>query len=151
MKDQGNGPAGITCYMGSQALGFDSYPPNGLFERYETVPVRLRDITDGTSNVIAVGERSPSWSPWCAWGATNGSWFLSDYLPNQWTRVNGWKPDYTETSANGKYSASSWHQGGVFFLFSDGSVHFLSENMNFNVYQQLTIFNDALPTGGFGT
>jgi prepilin-type processing-associated H-X9-DG protein len=141
--------------MGVQGWGFDTNPPDGMFERSPTLPVRMRDITDGTSNVLAVGERSPSWSPWAAWGAGNGAWLLTDYTPNQFTKTFGWKPDPSEAGGP-KYAASSWHQGGVQFLLADGSVHFISENIhssnvapNYGIYQQLSRFRDGLPTGGF--
>jgi prepilin-type N-terminal cleavage/methylation domain-containing protein/prepilin-type processing-associated H-X9-DG protein len=144
----GRGPAAITTYMGCQAVGFDTYPPDGIFERSPAVAVRMRDITDGTSNVIAAGERSPSWSPWAAWGASNGAWMLTDYTPNQYTKTYGWKPDPSEAGGP-KYAASSWHQGGVQFLMADGSVHFISENIHFQTYQQLSRMQDGLPSGGF--
>ncbi len=46
------------------------------------------------------------------------------------TPATGWD----DNSAN----FGSDHVGGAHFVFTDGSVHFLSENMNFTVYQQLS-------------
>jgi prepilin-type N-terminal cleavage/methylation domain-containing protein len=140
------GPAAVTCYMGFQGIGFDTNPPNGLFERSPWRVVRIRDIIDGTSNVLAVGERSPSYSPWCAWAAGNGVWVLTDYRINQ-IRETVPTPNATEVGGV-KYGAISMHEGGIFALFGDGSVHFLSENMDFRVYQQLGHHADALPLGG---
>jgi prepilin-type processing-associated H-X9-DG protein len=46
--------------------------------------------------------------------------------------------------------AFSQHPGGCHFAFADGSVQFLSENMNLAVYQSLGAMADGLPLGGLG-
>ena len=106
----------------------------------------MRDIIDGTTNVMAVGERSPSYSPWCAWAAGNGVWILTDYRINQ---IRETQPVPNAAEVGGvKYGAISMHEGGMHTLFADGSVHFLSENMDFRSYQQIGHHADGLPTGG---
>jgi prepilin-type processing-associated H-X9-DG protein len=42
----------------------------------------------------------------------------------------------------------SRHPGGCNFALADGSVHFLSQNMDVNVYRQLATRSDGLPVGG---
>ncbi|MFW5693499.1 MAG: H-X9-DG-CTERM domain-containing protein [Thermoguttaceae bacterium] len=42
----------------------------------------------------------------------------------------------------------SHHPGGCNFAMGDGSVHFLSENMDIHAYRSLGIRNDGLPLGG---
>ena len=42
----------------------------------------------------------------------------------------------------------SFHPGGCLFLMGDGSVHFVSENIDLDLYQQTAIRNDGLPAGG---
>ncbi|MFI4850256.1 MAG: DUF1559 domain-containing protein, partial [Gimesia chilikensis] len=45
-------------------------------------------------------------------------------------------------------ASQSFHEGGAHFLVGDGSVHFLSENIDLQVFQQLGHISDGLPTGG---
>lgn len=35
-------------------------------------------------------------------------------------------------------AAGSWHTGGAQFLMGDGSIHFLSENMDMATYQAIS-------------
>ena len=41
----------------------------------------------------------------------------------------------------------SQHPGGAHFVFCDGSVHFLSENINYTTYQRLGDRRDGQPVG----
>ena len=43
----------------------------------------------------------------------------------------------------------SHHPGGCHFLMTDGSVHYLSENMDEATYHTLANRADGLPVGGF--
>ena len=43
----------------------------------------------------------------------------------------------------------SYHKGGAQFVFVDGSVHFISENINLNTYFNLAIRNDGQVLGEF--
>ncbi|NLY03224.1 MAG: DUF1559 domain-containing protein, partial [Rhodopirellula sp.] len=148
-----NGPAGVTCYMGFQGIGFDNEPPNGLFERVPSRPVRFRDILDGTSNVLALGERSPSYSCWVAWSAANGVWAVTDYRINQ---IRELCPNHTTfptgcpawCAGGVRYSVVSFHPGGINACYADGSVSFLSETMEQIVFQQVANHQDGLPVGG---
>lgn len=137
--------AAVTCYSGTVGTVWGG--ALGLFERDPVRPLRFRDITDGTSNVLMVGERSPSWSPWAAWGSANGVWLKPNTTINAIVREVGYVPDSQEIGGV-RYGASSWHVGGVHFLLADGSVRFLSENMDFAAYSQLSNFGDGLPIGG---
>jgi len=42
----------------------------------------------------------------------------------------------------------SFHPGGCQFGLADGSVHFVSETIDLNLYRQMAIRDDGLPLGG---
>ncbi len=147
-KNQG-GPAAVTCYKGWAGQDVGNSPPNALFERTTTAPPpKFAHIIDGTSNVFAMAEHSPSYAPWAAWVASNGAWVT--YRAD--TRLNGIRLTFptpnNEEIGGPREAAVSMHTGGGFFLLADGSVHFISENMDSIVYRQLGCHNDGLPTGG---
>ncbi len=43
----------------------------------------------------------------------------------------------------------SRHTGGCMFGLADGSVQFVSQNIDINVYRQVAIRNDGFPIGSF--
>jgi len=139
----GPGPSAITCYMGYQGIGFDNDPPDGLFERSPARSISFQNITDGTSVVLMLGERSPSYSPWCSWAAGNGVWVMADYPINAIRRTAP-KPDPTETGGV-KYGAISLHPSGVNVSMADASTHFLPDNIDFTLYQRLARMDDGIP------
>ena len=143
----GSGPAGVSCYKGFMADYFGG--TDGMFERLPNDPVSFRDLLDGTSNVMAVGERSPSYSPWSAWSTSNGAWALTNESINAILKIS--PAPYTnpaDVPGGIAYSCVSLHTGGIFVLFGDGSVHFLSETMDFDTWQQIGRMADGLPAGG---
>ena len=154
-------------------VGHADYVPlrqknNGIF--YAESSTRIRDVTDGTSNTIALGERTVlaahstdprKWPSWCGPGGLGiGSTVTSSAAG----------PMNHETIM---HYFSSHHPGGVQFCFVDGSVHFLSETIDsrsgavspktgtssqFNAaarageigtYQLLAARSDDMPTGEY--
>jgi prepilin-type N-terminal cleavage/methylation domain-containing protein len=158
----GPGPAAVTCYMGFQGDYFDSNPPDGIFERSGVGgSVKFSQVIDGTSNVLMLGERSPSYSPWCAWAAGNGVWICTrSAAPNATTGNPGGNPFHINavrkqfptpnaTEVGGiKYAAVSLHPGGIQVATADGSVHFLSETMDHLMYRNLAMMANGQPAGG---
>ncbi len=131
---------------------------NGMFS--ENSSIRMRDVVDGTSNVFMLGEtkyvtlRTSSgtgathWQTWatgcwgdvpCLLGATAEAINGSTYQPI----IDGYNPGEATTHFG------SHHEGGCHFLVADGSVHFVSENVDLATYQSLGIINDGLPVGSF--
>ncbi len=124
---------------------YEHQPFNGVFHR--NVSVRIRDITDGTSMTVGIGERS-SELVFCAWaGVVPGQEVIYNFKLNP-TPYNpalpacqNWRPALVGVVAHSRQSSFndptgstgqfySSHVGGCQFLFMDGSARMLNESMN---------------------
>lgn len=101
----------------------------GVFHRRRAYAIR--DIGDGPSNTIFVGERDR----FCAQGAWAGNRNPnaggaqgSGYTLGRVSIPLNWPDNHTHHCIEGFSSA---HDGGGHFLFGDGAVHFISENIHF--------------------
>jgi len=102
----------------------------------------LRHISDGMSNVLMIGEkrtvRSETWNsnpdgPYWRWGVFGGR--LAKLSINEATT------NKSDSNAN----FGSFHAGGAQFAMCDGSVHFISENIDLTLYQNLGNRSDGTP------
>jgi len=88
---------------------------------------RIRDITDGTSNTVAIGE-----SAWrvgtTTLGAANAMGVDDD--PDGGNTLGSILGTGEVTLNSSPQGFSSPHEGGVHFLFCDGKVQFISENID---------------------
>jgi len=92
---------------------------------------RMRDVRDGTSNTFIVGE-AVSRDSNLTWASSHGNGYNTrDTLsgPNCFTCPS---PSYFWTRHG------SDHEGGLFMLFADGQVRFVSENIDFGTWQALS-------------
>jgi prepilin-type processing-associated H-X9-DG protein len=105
---------------------------NGLF--YRNGLIGVRDIQDGTSNTLAMGELSWEggyFGPWLA-GLSNGL-ALSYASKNVTHPLNSFSVNfYTDWNDT---SFGSNHPGGAHFLMADGAVTFLAENVALEIYK----------------
>lgn len=105
---------------------------SGLF--YQNSNTRFRDITDGLSQTILVGERKTD---------QNAGW-LSTWVgavpegEETFARALGATDHVPNDPASHFDDFSSNHEGGAQFVFGDGRVRFVSENIDINVYQSLS-------------
>ncbi len=130
--------------------------------------VRLAAVTDGTSNTILCGEILPQlaefqrYSYVGGWAGYNSvsqgqtiqpiNWSIdivpdNTPYPNPWTCAptdpncpNG--PDHCLWNWHITWGFHSNHTGGAQFAFVDGSVHFLQEGINHQLYQYLGCRDD---------
>jgi prepilin-type N-terminal cleavage/methylation domain-containing protein/prepilin-type processing-associated H-X9-DG protein len=127
----------LTSYLG--CIGQNLRTQDGIL--YLDSHVRMRDILDGTSNTIAVGERPPGADFWYGWwyggygqvfptGSAdmvlgvreiNVSPILSSCPPGAYSFTRGSLDNPCDV-----LHFWSTHPGGANFLFADGSVRFLS-------------------------
>ncbi len=126
--------------------------PVGIFSRNSRT--RIADIVDGTSQTIAIGERSHNLS-YVTWTArTPNGWLgvtslieggTDQFNPSPeetWTQVLGpaGLEDGTRTPNDKMAHVEDYwsrHPGGVNFLFADGSVHFVKESITPPVWRSL--------------
>ncbi len=133
------------------------------------VTTSLSNIPDGVSNTLMVAEirhgangssdyRGMSW-----WGP--GTFFTTYLAPNSAqpdvAQSSGYcaqdDPTFpcSPTSASEAqpmtFAARSRHPGGLYALFCDGSVHFISNDILLSVWQALgtTKGNETIPSGAF--
>ena len=115
---------------------------------------KIQDIRDGTSNTIAIGEIRPkcSWHARDGWMHINSLWFATT-CPINYKNCEG-EPGYDSACA----APNAWscdmgfksrHPGGATFAFCDGSVHYISDGIDYNLYQKLGDRRDGFPVGGY--
>jgi prepilin-type N-terminal cleavage/methylation domain-containing protein/prepilin-type processing-associated H-X9-DG protein len=119
--------------QGDRSADYGSAPQKGiLFRTSYLTPVKMSQITDGTSNTFLIGEDVPDYNWHSVAFYSNGSWLCTDaplnYLPQPPT------PDLWENM----FGFRSLHPGGANFAFADGHVDFYSETMDRNLYQNLS-------------
>jgi len=103
---------------------------------------RIRDVTDGTSNVIAIGERAweingVDYRAATLWGLNSVDEAKGANVDGMLAHFgSGWRSINTplETpNPNHRRAFSSLHTGGAQFLLADGSVRFISENLSHDI------------------
>jgi hypothetical protein len=160
----------MTSYVGNG--GSQSHPPanitgDGVFAGAGppiTTPatvqhplVRFRDITDGLSNTILLGERNhfdvnydtfftsgATQNPmagWGYWASSGGAFAITDLTASSFARINYDLPYNASNGPGGTFDSlpeailrlnafGSQHTGGTHFTLADGSARFVSENID---------------------
>ncbi|QDU37513.1 hypothetical protein Mal4_18270 [Maioricimonas rarisocia] len=125
----------VTHYVGMAGVGEDGptlpagHPRAGVFA-YDRA-TRFRDITDGTSNTIAVSEASGITGPWSRAGKSTI------------------RPLTEQPYVNGPDGLGKAFRGGMNVLMCDGSVRFVSENIDPTVMENLVKMADGNVLGDF--
>lgn len=130
-----NGKVGVTHYVGLAGIGKDgpllkvNDPKAGIFG-YDRV-IGFRNITDGTSNTIMVSDASKDLGSWAAGGKSTI------------------RPLTTKPYINGPDGLGGVHLGGMNVLMADGSVRFVSENINASILEALVTIAGGEAIGDF--
>jgi prepilin-type N-terminal cleavage/methylation domain-containing protein/prepilin-type processing-associated H-X9-DG protein len=107
--------------------------------------ISMKDVEDGASNTIHVGE-------------THGVNANGDGCGDQLNWMSTWAVSSTVYGINAQNVGSTWqdgcnfrsyHPGGAHFLFVDGSVHFLSETVDLWTFGYLGARNDGQAVSGY--
>ncbi|MBD3672360.1 MAG: DUF1559 domain-containing protein [Planctomycetaceae bacterium] len=123
---------------------------------------RMRDITDGTSNTVAVAEATLDVDDGDAikWGyiahvgvgidiAASNSRYINDWVCCKWTTPPH-DPARRQVGRLGEWgSPGSLHTGGCHVLLGDGAVRFLSENIDNTVRTGLATISGGEVIGEF--
>lgn len=145
----GTGPQVDGAYYRAE-LGKAASTMSGLFARWGWA-ASIRLIPDGSSKTIAMGEVRPGCSTHLdgfAWW-DNWQWFFATASPINYPTCPGEPPGETGTGCNGWGNWStdmgfkSEHPGGAQFVFADGSVHFLADEIDYANYQRLGCRRDG--------
>ncbi|HET6426468.1 MAG TPA: DUF1559 domain-containing protein [Planctomycetaceae bacterium] len=147
------------CYVACIGPGdMDADPDDrrGMFSRNSAIAVR--DVTDGLSNTLAVGERAngpfrlagshgvhtvyeTTWS-----GAVRQFDDIADEHPHMVLFQTG---HVVNDPSSDDRDISAAHVGGAFFLLGDGAVRFLGDSMDYGLYQRLGTRAEGTPVGEF--
>lgn len=121
---------------------------NGIFQNI--TKTSFRDVTDGLSNTIMVGEATGGQrgtNECITWGVMN--------LADTGNGINGsfstpgGKKDWKANPDLNDNGLASFHTGGCHVLLGDGSVRFLNENLSDATFRNLGARNDGNVLGEF--
>ncbi len=113
---------------------------NGVFWRMDYQYRRkLSDIKDGLSNTFMVGEDLPEKNAWCSWPYASHTYGTCAIPPNY-----NKNPDGTDIHPMDWYNTHSFRSsqvGGLQFGMADGSVRFISSDIELTLYRALDTLN----------
>ena len=141
--------SGNYSHTGNTTTNHGGAVTNGIL--YRNSKTRMRDITDGATNTFLLGEissRTQNSNSYRAWpqGASSANGDFASYACKNIARGMG-PAGYSSGSATLLFNDvrfGSNHEGGGHFLMSDGSVRFVSENINFDTYQAAASRDEGL-------
>jgi prepilin-type N-terminal cleavage/methylation domain-containing protein len=104
----------------------------------------VAEIRDGTSNTSVIAEDAGRPGRWRAGkltgtGQNDGGWADRDneYITHGFTADGASDPGPCHTNCTNNNEVYSFHQGGAFHVFADGSVHFIKANMDIRLFVKL--------------
>jgi len=165
------GISGATPDVAARTVGSASnyggfYTNNGML--LHTQLTRIRDAVDGTSNVMMVAEQSGRVGTADMrsgyYGGYTGTTFGAPVSASMPSGADSWSTGLTgvqyrinsPTMAAGSDNPwdantiiNSFHVGGIHGLLGDGSVRFVSDNVDMGILRNLCSREDGIPLGEF--
>ncbi len=118
---------------------------NGNGMLYTSSKVKFRDVTDGLSSTLMIGERGiPEDQGW-GWPVCGGT-ECEQYISAERGLAAGDQPPNTPNIMRRFWS---WHIGGTHFLMGDGAVRFLSNSLDYQTFKSLSTRNGGEVVGEF--
>ena len=106
--------------------------------------VKLTDVTDGTSNTFYAGEERIADNVQVMWAHTDDAGASCVFDPVCIDPRTGAECGITSTPA---YRFSSYHPGGINFVFADGSVRSVSRSVSRSTWRALATYNGSEDLG----
>jgi len=106
----------------------DPFRGNGMF--FGNSRIGFRNIRDGSSNTMLIGERRNDLAPLTWVGVIDG-------VDEPFARVVGATDNAPNGPGNGLQDFRSYHPGGVNVGLADGSVQFVTDTVSDDVFQAL--------------
>jgi hypothetical protein len=109
----------------------------GMFMRYRKA-IRFKDVTDGTAHTLMIGETLPRQCAFFSVFSVNFNVSTTSIPLNTFETDENTLPSPAAGADWWKTSGfKSRHPGGAFFCLADGSVSFLSETIDYRLYNHL--------------
>jgi len=137
--------AGSYCSAANSNWNSGSPAANpGMFGGRNVFSCQFKDVGDGLSNTIMLGERRNEY--------LHHSSVVSMNFQGAITSMKINSPSIIPTSPNSytnNMGFSSVHSGGAFFVFGDGHVRFINQSVDYPTYCRLGDKNDGFPLNDF--
>ncbi|WP_339735390.1 DUF1559 domain-containing protein [uncultured Gimesia sp.] len=142
------GSSGDNCYSGGVDTPEEMTAPGGCMNAdgvfFISSNVSFRDVTDGLSNTIFVSEVIDSGgdADMLGGGGSDRKHCFSNGAdsnpPTEMTEYLIAAEGNDPINSYGEEAAGSYHVGGAHFVFGDGRVRFLSENIDMTLYRAIS-------------